>query len=431
MRCRHAIAFLATVVAGLGLAACTTPGDAGSVTVLASWTGGEAAVFRQVLDRFTAQTGIRVDYQGTRAVSQVLRSDVEHGRPPDVAVLPGLGELAGYVRRDQVRSLGNLTGDSRRQQWTKLESIGNRRYAVAVKVDLKGLIWYNPNQLPDLPSRGTQSIDQLVRYSRGLVGPDRAPWCLGMGSTPTSGWPGTDWVEDILLHQAGPDFYRDWAAGAKPWTSVEVRRAWTTWGDLVAGSGMVRGGPRAAVLTDFGDAARPMFGTSPTCLMYHQASFMTGVFRSYDSAPKLVDDVNFVPFPGSTGTPAWEVSADLAALFHDTAQSRRLIGFLASDEAQEIWPRASNGTAFSANANVPKEVYGNPVSQRIAGILTGQEALCFDASDLMPSTMTTAFYRAVLEYLSDPGRLDVLLGQLDQVRAAVPTKDWVTPNCGR
>jgi alpha-glucoside transport system substrate-binding protein len=431
MRCRRALALLATVVTGLSLAACATSGDASGVTVLASWTGAEAAVFRQVLDRFTEMTGIHVDYQGTRAVSQVLRSDVDHGRPPDIAVLPSLGELAGYVRRDEVRALGNLAGDSRGPQWTKLESIGDRRYAVALKVDLKGLIWYDPRRLPDLPTRGAQSIDQLVRYSRGLIGPDRSPWCLGMGSTPTSGWPGTDWVEDILLHQAGPDFYRDWAAGTKPWTSAEVRRAWTTWGDLVAGAGMVRGGPRAAVLTDFGDAARPMFGNPPTCLMYHQASFMTGVYQGYDPAPRLGGGVDFVPFPGSTGTPAWEVSADLAALFHDSPQARRLIGFLASDEAQVIWPRASNGTAFSANAKVPQEVYGNSVSRRVAQILTGPQPLCLDASDLMPSAMTTAFYRAVLEFLSDPGRLDVLLGQLDQVRAAVPAKDWVSVPCGR
>jgi alpha-glucoside transport system substrate-binding protein len=194
---------------------------------------------------------------------------------------------------------------------------------------------------------------------------------------------------------------------------------------------MVRGGPRAAVLTDFGDAARPMFGNPPTCLMYHQASFMTGVYGGYQPAPQLGRDVDFVPFPGSTGTPAWEVSADLAALFHDTAPARRLIGFLAGDEAQAIWPRAGNGTAFSPNAKVPKDVYGNPVSQRIAGILTGPQPLCLDASDLMPSTMTTAFYRAVLEFLSDPGRLDVLLGQLDQVRAAIPAKDWVSVHCGR
>src|SRR5262245_2538992 len=117
-------AFMVLVVL-TGAGACGIGGDRAGVTVLAPWTGAEGAVFRQVLDRFTAKTGIRVDFQGTRALNQVLTAEVQKGTPPDIAVLPSLGDLASYVRRDAVRPLDEvLSGEqSHSPRWVQLERV--------------------------------------------------------------------------------------------------------------------------------------------------------------------------------------------------------------------------------------------------------------------------------------------------------------------
>src|SRR5262249_40260527 len=150
----------------------------------------------------------------------------------------------------------------------------DHRYAVVVKATLKSLIWYDPKELPDFRSQPPRTWDQLVAVSKGLADRGRTPWCMGMGSTPASGWPGTDWIEDVLLHQSGDvDAYRQWTHGDKDWSKGEVRQAWTSWGTIAVGPGMVHGGPGAALLTDFGDASSPMFTDPPRCLLHHQASF--------------------------------------------------------------------------------------------------------------------------------------------------------------
>ncbi|MBO3743040.1 ABC transporter substrate-binding protein [Actinoplanes flavus] len=414
-----ALAAVAALLTGSG--GCAAGGDDAGVTVLASWTGREATAFREVLDRFTARTGIRVDYQGTRALNQVLTTEVQKGTPPDIAVLPSPGDLASFVRRGAVRPLDDVIGTGAEQshspQWLRLEQIenanGRARYAVAVTTSLKSLIWYDPRRVPDLS--GDTTWDGLIRLSDRLSSAGGAAWCMGMGSTPVSGWPGTDWIEDLVLHQAGTAVYQRWSAGQVAWTAPEIRRAWTAWGQVALRPGHVRG----LLFTDFGDAGRAMHTDPPGCFLHHQASFVAG-----DGG-----DLDFVPFP-SNGARAWEVSADLAGLFTDKPQARELMRFLATDEAQSIWPTVSRGSVFSANRGVDPAIYGNAVNRRIAQILTGPAALCFDASDLMPSAMTNAFYRAVLEYLQSPDRLDQILGRLDQVRAAVPATDWLTVPCG-
>jgi alpha-glucoside transport system substrate-binding protein len=425
---------LALAVLLLGANACGTAGP-GRVIVLASWTGAEEADFRTVLRAFTSATGIEFDYQGTRALDQVLASDVQHGTSPDVAVLPNPGSLATYARGGKLQPLDTLLGpqEGYPEQWRDLEKAGTgRQYAVAVKADLKSAIWYDVTSLPGAKPR---TWDDLVALSRDLTAGGRMPWCLGMGAPPTSGWPGTDWIEDILLHSAGPESYRQWVAGELPWTSSAVRRAWTDWGTLVAVPGAVRGGASAALLTDFGDAGRGLFTRPPGCLLEHLASFAMrgylGMKRADGTAPRPERDFDFFPFPGPAVS---EVSADLAAMFHDTPQARALMKYLASDEAQRIWPGLHRGSVFSIDRNVGG-VYDDDVSRKVSSTLTSQrqarQLLCFDASDLMPATMTAAFYRAVLEYLNDPARLDQLLADLETVRKSVPAGEWLNVPCGQ
>jgi alpha-glucoside transport system substrate-binding protein len=189
----------------------------------------------------------------------------------------------------------------------------------------------------------------------------------------------------------------------------------------------VRGGATSALLTDFADAGRPLFAQPEGCLLDHQATFITGVYKGYGA--EVGRDFDFFPFPTFGAAPrAWEVSADLAAMFNDTPQARKLIDYLASERAQRIWPR--EGTAFSVHRKVGRDVYADEVSRRIADTLTSDETLCFDASDLMPAAMRSTFYRAVLEYLDDPGGLEVLLGKLEAVRGGVNAEEWLNFPCG-
>lgn len=422
---------LATVlVADMGLAGCASP--AGSVTILGPWSDKdeEGKQFRHVLDAFEQRYGIHYNYVGTPAASQVLQSGVQKGTPPDIAVLPSPGDLATY--RKDLTPLDGILGEDwttgYSTQWQKLAKAGlDQLYAVPIRANLKGLVWYNVLHPPVLQPRGKlpSSFDELTAVRPGIV--DGTPWCMGVSAQYASGWPGTDWIKDILLHQSGTQSYEKWASGELAWTSPEVKKAWQTWGDAVTRPGQLFGGPNAALLTDFGDAAKPMFDDRPGCLMEHQASFMSGFYSGYKGNPQPDSQFTFLDFTNQKGQPH-EVAADLAGMFRDTPQARELIRFLISEQAQKKWPDVG---AFSASTKVPATAYHNEVGRSIAATLAGTDPLCFDASDLMPATMRGAFYRAVLEYLSTSSPLDTLLGQLEQVhmRLLSDQSQWLNVAC--
>jgi len=169
---------------------------------------------------------------------------------------------------------------------------------------------------------------------------------MGFEDSSSSGWPGTDWIEDILLHQSGPKYYDQWVAGTLPWTSEQVVRAWQAFGEIANTPGQVHGGTRAELLTNYGKAGQPMFANPPGCYLDHEGSFITG-FYTQDALgspgstthPQPGTDFSFVPFPALTaaGQGTEEVAGDLLGMFHDTPAARELIAYLTTPQAQEAW----------------------------------------------------------------------------------------------
>jgi alpha-glucoside transport system substrate-binding protein len=401
-----ALGMCLAVLAAVGVVAVRGSG-AGSVTLLANWTGQEQRDFQsQILDAFEQETGIHVVYQGSSAESQVLAADVESGTPPDIAVLPGPGELAGYAHEGLLTPLDDVAGPAGfPATWVpRVAGPGGDRhtYWVPVKADLKSLVWH-PSSL---------GADQ-VRADAA----EPASWCLGMAADATSGWPGSDWIEDILLQQSGQGPYEDWAAGKLRWDSPKVRRAWTTWGAMVGAGGSPH--VARALVTSYRDEAAGVAEVPPTCELEHQSTFVRTLTAWRTVGADFTPSADLIPGADRSAPARWEVSGDLAAVLHDTSQAHELLSYLASAEAQGTWADIRSG--FSVRRDVLAAGPGGPggagsTDGRIAAALRDRRAVrCYDASDAMPAQVRDAFALAVLRYLADPSSLDAQLKTLDKV----------------
>ncbi|MFG1806261.1 ABC transporter substrate-binding protein [Streptomyces sp. NPDC049040] len=385
---------LALLATGGALAVRAT-GWKGSVTLLANWTGTEQDEFqRLVIDRFEDESRIHVIYQGSSAESQVLAADVESGTPPDVAILPGPGELAGYAAKGMLTPLDGLAGNGEfGSAW--VTRVQGHVYWLPIKADLKSMVWHPASTKP-------AAVDQAAKSP--------GSWCLGMGSDATSGWPGSDWIEDILLQQTDPDTYDAWVTGWLSWRDDRVRKAWETWGRLV-GAGK-KPYVKTALTTPFGKAADGVPGHS--CELEHQSSFARGSDAWTAVGADYVHSAEVIPGAATGGRERWEVSGDLAAVLHSTPQSRKLIDYLASDEAQRAWAGTQSG--FSVKLDVLDGHPSSGTAGRIAGTLGSRDAVrCYDGSDVMQPQVRDAFALAVLRFLADPGTLDDQLKALDRI----------------
>ncbi len=441
---RRASPILLTLVllAASGLVGCRGPASGEPViTVLGPWTGDEQSGFMAMVRGFEKKYGIKVDYTGTRASDAVLSTDLKDGNPPDLAALATPGELHQYANEGllvpidkalDMKAMSSQYGPGWRMLMHAAGPHGTQHYyAIFVKATLKSVIWYDPKRFPasDLGVLTSPGLtwSQLTSLTKRLQTRGTSPWCMGMEDSSNSGWPGTDWIEDILLHQSGPRVYDQWVTGGLPWTSAPVRQAWQRFGLVANTSGLVHGGTAAELVTTYGTAGQPLFTSPPGCYLDHEASFIAAFYTqdqlgssAQGAHPAPQTDFNFIPFPPVTSAAqgSEEVAGDLLGMFHDSSAARKLIAYLTTPQAQEAWITRPGSGAISVNKLVPSKKYPDPVSRKLAKELTRAGNVQFDASDSMPPVMESAFNNAVLEYLDNPGQLTTILRGLDQVQKA-------------
>ncbi|MEV6942129.1 ABC transporter substrate-binding protein [Streptomyces sp. NPDC051172] len=366
--------------------------DQQPVTILGTWTGTQEKQFKEVLHGF----GIPFQYQGTAAQREVLLSKVQSGEPPDIVIMPGIGELAEYADQKRLKRLNGLYDPEQYgSPWSAASGTSRDVYWVPVKADLKSIVWYRQGHRPAESPAPLQS------------------WCIGMGDDGASGWPGTDWIEDLVLQRSGPDIYGKWALGKekkeKWWTSAAVRDAWEAWARPFEQN---KAAAAHALLTDHRGAPGSnglLFGGWRGCTLEHQGSFARSFYGEADAKHvELMDSAPLLP-GGPDQVRAHEVTGDFAALFSDRRPAKDLIERLASKEGQQQWAKVAH--VFSANRQVhPRE---GRVEDQIAGRLTGDGPRCLDASDVMAPAVRDAFYEAVL---------------LTLARAAAPNQDPDIPH---
>jgi alpha-glucoside transport system substrate-binding protein len=397
-------------------------GAARTVSVLAVWGGDELDNFRAMITPFEEATGITVEYEGTRDLNAVLTTRIEGGNPPDLAGLPGPGQLLEYARAGHLVPLNDVLDMEMMQEeydpgFLQLATVDESLYGIFIKSAVKSLIWYNPKALAAAGYTVPETWDELIALSEQIAADGKTPWCIGLESGAASGWPGTDWIEDIMLRTAGPQVYDQWVNHEIPWSDAAVKNAWETWGTIVADPAMVWGGSQGVLATNFGESPFPMFEEEPGCYLHRQASFITGFIQ--EQYPELVpgEDFNFFEFPPidpAQGKPLL-VAGDLFGMFNDTPEARELMNYLVTAEAQSIW--AARGGFLSANKMVAPDVYPDQLTQQIGEMLTTSTSVRFDGSDLMPEAVNNSFWSGILDYVSEPANLDAVLERVESAAA--------------
>ena len=191
---------------------------------------------------------------------------------------------------------------------------------------------------------------------------------------------------------------------------------WEAWGEIIGDEKMVYGGKQSVLSTNFGQAFQPLFTDPPQAFFHQQASFIQGFIQEQFPDLQAGEDYAFFGFPpiDPQYATAVETAGDLVGLLRDTPQSRAFMQYIVTAEAQAFWTRGTG--AMSANRSVPLDAYPDEMSRNAAQILQKAEIAVFDASDMMPSEMNTAFWSAIMSYAQNPAQLDSILANLERVR---------------
>ena len=264
--------YMSAAVMALGTAAFAD--GHGPLTVFGTWLGPDQAAVEAVLDGFTAATGHEYSYVGSDSSEQQILIDAEAGSAPNIAVFPQPGLASDFASKGFLTPLADGTDDWIRenyaagQSWVDLGIYGGADgaddlYGFFFKADVKSLVWYSPENFEDAGYDIPETMEELKALTDQIVADGGTPWCIGLGSGAATGWPATDWVEEMMLRTQPPAVYDEWVANSMPFTDERVVAAIEEFGVFARNDDYVAGG--AVATTDFRDSPKGLFSSPAQC----------------------------------------------------------------------------------------------------------------------------------------------------------------------
>ena len=378
------------------------------LTVFGPWLGPDQELVESVFAYFAEATGADVKYSGSDSFEQQILIDSEAGSAPNIAVFPQPGLAADMAANGFLTPLGQETadwvaenyaaGDSWVELGTYADAEGNDElFGFFFKVDVKSLVWYSPENFEDAGYDIPESMEDLKALTDQIVADGGTPWCIGLGSGGATGWPATDWVEDMMLRTQPTSVYDEWVANEIPFDDERVVAAIEEFGAFARNDDYVAGGAGVVASTDFRDSPKGLFSSPPQCYMHRQASFIPAFFPE---GTEVGADADFFYFPAyaekDLGSPVLGAGT-LFAITNESPAALGLIEFLKSPIAHEVW-MAQQGF-LTPHKGVNSSMYATDTLRNMGDILLSATTFRFDGSDLMPGGVGAgSFWTGMVDY---------------------------------
>jgi alpha-glucoside transport system substrate-binding protein len=394
------------------------------IRILGPETGANAQGFEAAFVPFEQVTGADIVYTGTSDDITELANNVEADSPPDLVVIaqPGrLRELAvSGIALPLPDSIAATVATDFDRFWSDLTTYRGRSYGVPNVASLKSLVWYSPKRFAALGYQIPTTWDELTALTTRMRADGFMPWCIGIASGEATGWTFTDWLEDVILRQHGPEVYDGWVRHEIGFADKRIRSSVEEVSRIWFADDNVFGGRRSIARTTFAEAGRPLLDGS--CLLHRQGSFYESEFRRFGARIGPQGDVDAFYLPTMSNKFGQVVlgSGSLIAPLPDRLSTYAALAYVASPDYTNARISAGIGGFWSANKLQDTSLYSNETDANIARILATADPFRFDGSDLMPGLIgSDEFWRAATGYVDGSLTLDDFLDRVDAAWPAV------------
>jgi len=354
-----------------------------------------------------------------------VRSRVAGNNLPDIALFPQPGVMMDIAKSGKLRDLTGII-DVNAIKGTLVPgeldagtSPDGNVYGAPMSMNVKSLVWYPKKAFEEAGYEIPESQEELLALTEQIKADGTPPWCIGIESGPATGWPATDWLEDFMVRENGPDVYADWVAHKIPFNDPKVAASLAKVGSFLKNPKYVNGGigdVKTIASTDFKDGGLPI--SKGTCFMHRQASFYANFWPAGSDISENGDYFAFyLPQTNDKYGKPVLIGGTFLGAFADKPEVKALQYYVASKAFSDAY--VANGPNVTANNKVDSTLIKLPFSKLSYGILVDPDAKpVFDGSDLMPGEIGSgALWKELTAWIAQDQSDQVTL---DNVEAAWP-----------
>ncbi|WP_211281814.1 ABC transporter substrate-binding protein [Sanguibacter antarcticus] len=384
--------------------------DGTSVSVYTSIVEPEQKTQEDSYQPFEDCTGVTVEYEGSREFEAQLLVRLKAGSAPDIAYLPQPGLLKTIVTDTDAAvaapdAVAANVDTYFSESWKGYGSVDGTFYAAPLGANMKSFVWYSPTMFADAGYEVPTTWDDMIALSDQIVADGSMPWCAGIGSGDATGWPATDWVEDVVLRSAGPEVYDQWYTHEIPFNDPQIVEALDDVADILKNPDYVNaglGGVDSIATTEWDSAGAPILDGN--CWMHRAANFYQ---TQWPAGTDVSEDGDVFAFylPAMTeGEKPILGGGEFVTAFSDRPEVQAFQTYLSSaDWANVKAVTTPDGGWVSANNGLDTDNLATEFDKLSAEILADPESVIrFDASDLMPGEVGTGtFWSEMVKFFSE------------------------------
>jgi len=418
------VAMTTALVAAAGLAGCGGGGsgsgsDSKTVTVWLSTDQPVVDGFNKVLVPEAKKKGITLKLKKVNDINTLVMTSIQANKAPDIALIPQPGVVQDIVKRNKAYPLDDVVDmDSLKSSMTAgtldAGTVNDKLYGLLVSMNVKSLVFYNKKAWATAGYPVPTSLDELNSLTDQIKSDGGTPWCAGLQDPGgASGWPMTDWMEDLVMRYGGADKYNDWVTHQIKFDDPVVKQAGEEIEKLLFTDGNVTGGQKAIANSNWQTVANSMFDTKPGCWMLKQANFITGFFPK-DVQKNLDANVGVFGFPPATsgGENPTLGGGDLATMLNDNASTKTVMKLMADKNLGS--EAAKSGDYISPHKDFDTSVYPNSIVKGAAEVAYKSTSFLFDGSDAMPASVGAgSFWKQMVSWTAGEESLDEALKNID------------------
>ena len=259
----------------------------------------------------------------------------------------------------------------------------NKMYGVLFRLIPNSLIWYDVEKYKEIGSPKFNDFEEMVIFTKENVSNGNPLWCMDIESGASTGWIASNWLEDIILHEYGPNVYDNWSEQKITPKNKDIKQSISSIGEIIFINNAIYGGKERIISKEFRNNYRNLVDRDNTCVFSWSGHFAKMYFPS-DKTYGI--DYDFFKFPSTKNRNAMVGLGDSLVILNSSEESIEVFNSLTSNEFGQDWTSHRDSMFISANKNSIINEIKNPLLLKETTLIRNalnEDLFRYDASELM------------------------------------------------
>ena len=331
--------------------------------------------FIEELEAISIKTGYKITYIPLNDVNAYLNNNLNE---PDMAILTDiqslkiLGESKTLLPVNQFYSQLEIENYSQHLIDLVSSEENSEIYGHWIRLFNNSLIWFNVDRYNQYGAPEFKTFDEIIEFTKENSKEGNELWCLTIDSAEnqplldyeygeSSGWIISNWLENIVLSNYGPEIYDLWSQNEVKFSDQEIILSLLDIGKIIHNKNQIFKGKEYFIRSQVSNSPKNLASDSSTCVFSLSGHHS---INDFPSDKNFGEDYDFFNFPSDEYSEMVIGFGDTLSLLNYDKPTVEVYKSLISSDFGEIWASKQDTLFISSRSDFNLETYNNPLTSK-------------------------------------------------------------------